>query len=170
MSKQNGALKFAICETCKGWVGVVGSSAGLQMVILPLKSKTELLVRISTMGGQAANSDSDSLANLTGRIKRYFAGEMIDFDDKLDLTGTDFQQKVWSEVRRIPRGQSRSYSWVASRVGSPKAARAVGQVMARNPVPIVVPCHRVVRENGKPGGFGGGSEMKKFLLHLEQSA
>jgi len=86
------------------------------------------------------------------------------------LAGTTrFQQNVWRMVRNIPCGETRSYGWVAKQLGLPRAARAVGQALARNPVPIVIPCHRVIGSDGNLGGFGGGVKIKKFLLHLERA-
>ncbi|GAI87660.1 unnamed protein product, partial [marine sediment metagenome] len=76
----------------------------------------------------------------------------------------------WEETRLIPYGETRSYAWVAKQVGKPKAARAVGQAMGSNPLPIIIPCHRVITSNGKLGGFGGGLEMKRQLLSLEAVA
>ena len=93
----------------------------------------------------------------------------MDFRDVLLDTrrATAFQLRVWDVVRGIPRGQVQSYAWVAAQAGSPQAARAVGQAMASNPFPIVVPCHRVVGQDGGLTGFGGGLNMKRDLLRLE---
>ena len=171
MSNNNKSLTFAVCETCLGWMGVIGSPAGLKAVILPLKSKKDLLEQIAAMGCKPENYNSDYLTDLTDRLRRYLNGETEDFPLKLDLAGTTrFQQSVWQVVRKIPRGETRNYGWVAQQVGSPRAARAVGQALARNPVPIVIPCHRVISGDGKLGGFGGGLGVKKFLLDLEQRA
>jgi len=129
-----------------------------------------VLGQIASYGCETEDHDMTCFADLTDRIRRYFDGEAVDFADKLDLAGTTrFQQNVWVTVRSIPRGETRSYGWVANQIGLPKAARAVGQALGRNPVPIVVPCHRVIGSDGKPGGFGGGVEIKNFLLQLEQS-
>lgn len=171
MSKKDESLTFAVCETSLGWIGVVGSPDGLKRVILPLKSKKALLDQIADLGCRPENYDSDSLATLADRMRRYFSGKPEGFSEKLDFTGTTrFQQSVWHVVSHIPRGETRSYGWVANEMGSPKAARAVGQALARNPVPIVIPCHRVISGDGRLGGFGGGLEVKKFLLDLERGA
>ena len=90
------------------------------------------------------------------------------FHCRLDLSsGTLFQQKVWRALQTIPRGETRSYAWVAKKIGKPKAARAVGAACGANPVPIIVPCHRVIAGDGSLGGFGGGPALKKRLLALE---
>lgn len=81
---------------------------------------------------------------------------------------TDFQLKVWKEVLKIPLGRTRSYSWIARRIGSPRAVRAVGMALKNNPYPILIPCHRVVQSNGDIGGYSRGREVKKKLIQLEQ--
>jgi len=104
------------------------------------------------------------------RFRFYLSGDKITFPDELDLSGaTPFQRKVWEITRLIPYGETRSYAWVAEQVNKPRAARAVGQALARNPLPIIIPCHRVVTIDGRLGGFSGGVETKSRLLHLEAS-
>jgi methylated-DNA-[protein]-cysteine S-methyltransferase len=170
MSKKDGVLTFEVCETRLGWIGVVGSPNGIKKIILPLKSKEAVLDQIVSYGCEAENQHKTCFADLTNRMRRYFSGEPVDFADKLDLSGaTRFQQNVWRTVRNIPRGQTRSYDWVANQLGLPGAARAVGQALRRNPLPIVIPCHRIIGSDGKLGGFSGGVEIKKLLLRLEQS-
>jgi len=108
--------------------------------------------------------------NLQTQLKQYFAGKPVQFRVPLDLsTGTAFQRKVWRVLRQIPYGQTRSYAWVARRIGCPRAARAVGAACGANPVPILVPCHRVLRSNGALGGFSAGVDWKVRLLALEGS-
>ncbi|MCJ7514346.1 MAG: methylated-DNA--[protein]-cysteine S-methyltransferase, partial [Dehalococcoidia bacterium] len=154
MSRKAEALTFTICETCLGWIGVVGSPDGLKKVILPLKSKEAVLDQVKRCGCEAAGHHSIYFADLANRIRRYFDGEPVEFADKLDLSGTTrFQRDVWRTVRNIPRGQTRSYGWVASQLGLTGGARAVGQALGRNPLPIVIPCHRVIGSDGKLGGF-----------------
>ncbi|HZI77394.1 MAG TPA: methylated-DNA--[protein]-cysteine S-methyltransferase, partial [Gemmatimonadales bacterium] len=87
-----------------------------------------------------------------------------------DLKGTDFQRQVWEALRRIPRGETRSYQAIASEVGRPNAVRAVAQACARNPLALVIPCHRVIRQTGELGGYRWGLERKKRLLERERSA
>jgi O-6-methylguanine DNA methyltransferase len=101
-------------------------------------------------------------------LEAYFAGRLRKFMMPLDLRGTPFQLKVWRALRGIPYGQTRSYSDIARKVGRPRAFRAVGQANHRNPMAIVVPCHRVVAADGSLGGYGGGLKMKQFLLDLEK--
>ena len=109
--------------------------------------------------------------DLTERLKVYFSGHRTTFSDELDLSrATNFQREVWEITRRIPYGETRSYTWVAEQIKKPRAVRAVGQALSKNPLPIIVPCHRVVTSDGKLGGFSGGVEMKRCLLSLEASA
>ena len=106
-------------------------------------------------------------AEAARQLRAYFAGELREFDLPLDMHGTDFQLRVWRELARIPYGETRSYSQIAAAIGSPQAVRAVGAANGANPIPIVVPCHRVIGAGGKLVGYGGGLPLKKRLLELE---
>lgn len=101
------------------------------------------------------------------QLRAYFSGGLREFDLPLDLRGTPFQKRVWQVLRRIPYGKTRSYRDVAAEIGSPSATRAVGGANGRNPVAIIVPCHRVIAADGSLGGYGGGLPVKKLLLSLE---
>lgn len=106
-------------------------------------------------------------AEATRQLTEYFAGERHEFDLPLRLNGTEFQLLVLDELQRIPYGETTSYGDIAKRIGRPKAVRAVGAANGRNPIPIVVPCHRVIGSGGALTGFGGGLDTKKALLQLE---
>ncbi len=106
-------------------------------------------------------------AEASRQLREYFAGERHEFDLPLRLDGTEFQVLVLEELQRIPYGETTSYGDIASRIGRPKAVRAVGAANGRNPIPIVVPCHRVIGSNGSLTGFGGGLDAKRALLRLE---
>lgn len=106
------------------------------------------------------------LKETASQLDEYFAGERTDFDVTMELDGTDFQREVWSELTRIPYGETISYGELARRVGRPSAPRAVGQANGRNPIPVIVPCHRVLASNGI-GGYGGGLKVKRALLAVE---
>jgi len=108
------------------------------------------------------------LRETAAQLRAYFAGRRRDFDLPLVLQGTDFQLRVWRQLLTIPFGETRSYSFVAQAIGRPAAVRAVGSANGANPIPIVVPCHRVIGVNGKLVGYGGGLPLKKRLLALEQ--
>jgi methylated-DNA-[protein]-cysteine S-methyltransferase len=114
------------------------------------------------------NFDDPVLAEATTQLREYFAGTRTRFDLPLDMRGNAFEQRVWAALRRIPYGETASYGEIAAEIGAPGAARAVGVANARNPIAIIVPCHRVIGANGKLVGFGGGLPMKRALLDLEQ--
>ena len=101
------------------------------------------------------------------QFRSYFAGGLHAFDLPLEMVGTEFQKRVWNELRNIPYGETRSYRQLAEQIGAPRAVRAVGAANGRNPIPIIVPCHRVIGSSGKLVGFGGGLEWKRMLLDLE---
>ncbi len=101
------------------------------------------------------------------QIEEYFRGERSSFDIAISAQGTEFQKKVWSELSKIPFGATISYKELANRVGNPKAARAVGMANSKNPISLIVPCHRVIGENGVLTGYAGGLPSKEYLLRLE---
>jgi methylated-DNA-[protein]-cysteine S-methyltransferase len=113
------------------------------------------------------NDGNPLLLEAASQLRAYFAGALREFLLPLDIEGTDFQKRVWGQVAAIPYGETRSYLQIAVAIGSPRAVRAVGAANGANPVPIVVPCHRVIGANGKLVGYGGGLAMKKRLLELE---
>jgi len=112
----------------------------------------------------------DAFADVVAQLEAYFAGELIAFDIDLELTGTEFQRRVWAALQTIPYGETRSYGQIAEQIGSPAASRAVGMANGRNPIGIIVPCHRVIGSSGGLTGYGGGIERKRTLLDLEMAA
>ena len=104
------------------------------------------------------------------QLNEYFAGQRKQFSIALDMRGTRFQKNVWDALLAIPFGETRSYGQLAKQLGNPKASRAVGAANGRNPLSIIVPCHRVIGSSGKLTGFAGGLEVKAHLLSLEKSA
>jgi O-6-methylguanine DNA methyltransferase len=160
-------MRFCIIETALGWLGLVLSPVGLRAVTLPCRDRDAALEQVLALGARQEARDHE-LGDLPERLRRYARGEPVAFSDALDFSAaTPFQRAVWQATQEIPYGQTRSYGWLAARVGRPRAARAVGQAMAANPWPIIVPCHRVVSSNGRLGGYGGGLDMKERLLVLE---
>ncbi|MBL4934668.1 methylated-DNA--[protein]-cysteine S-methyltransferase [Clostridium sp. YIM B02515] len=124
---------------------------------------------------QGESVPKDMVLNETNLIKEaakqlnsYFAGELRTFELPLALEGTEFMRSVWKALCEIPYGKTFSYKDVAQSIGNPKAVRAVGNANNRNPIPIIIPCHRVIGSNGKLVGYGGGLEIKKYLLELEK--
>jgi len=163
------AVRLTWCLTDWGWVGIAFSERGLLGLTLPKPSKEEALDPLRKRWPNADETES-AWEGLKEKLRRYFRGERVSFDEPLDLSeATPFQKRVWEAVRRIPWGETRTYGQIALEVGKPGAARAVGQAMARNPFPPVVPCHRVIGKGGALVGFGSGLEVKRRLLELESA-
>lgn len=111
---------------------------------------------------------SKATASFKKQLSDYFSGRLRDFKQKtVFLHGTDFEHSVWLCIKDIPYGETRTYKWVAERIGKPNAFRAVGQALGKNPMPIVLPCHRVIESDGSLGGYSGGIDIKRRLLDLE---
>jgi methylated-DNA-[protein]-cysteine S-methyltransferase len=129
--------------------------------------------RISFAAGDSVPVDwkrSDrALARARRQLAEYFAGKRRRFDLKLATGGTDFQRRVWREVGRVPYGATITYRQLATRIGQPQAVRAVGAANGQNPIPIVIGCHRIVGSDGTLRGYGGGLDVKRFLLELEKT-
>lgn len=117
----------------------------------------------------AEDKNHPLLLMVENQLKDYFAGKLKKFSLKLDFTGTDFQKKVWNALLTIPYGETRSYGQIAQQIGSPKAVRAVGAANGKNPISIIVPCHRVIGSNGTLTGFAGGLDKKACLLNIESN-
>ena len=162
-------LFYTVFHTNAGWVGLLGSTTGLLRTTLPQSSEQEACRLLGNNLNRAVLSPR-RFEGVIRRFMAYFSGQRVDFPDRLDLSGaTSFQRQVWQATRCIPYGETRSYAWVAGQMGKPKAARAVGQALGRNPLPVIIPCHRVLASDGGIGGFSGGLEMKKYLLALEMT-
>lgn len=167
MNLAESKLRYAVFETPTGWMAALASEAGLLRLVLPEASAAEAVARLGVELLLTAD-DGGYFAGLTERLRHYFRGRPAVFDDRLDLSGaTAFQNEVWRATRLIPYGETRSYGWVAASIGRDGAARAVGRALGQNPLPILIPCHRVVRAGGALGGFSGSLEMKRRLLRLE---
>lgn len=143
-------------------VAVDGVLAGLYMAAQRHLPPSE------AFGDPAEDPDGAPFAAAAAQLREYFAGERTAFDLDLALNGTAFQRRVWQALRGIPYGQTVSYGQLADRLGQPSASRAVGLANGKNPIGIIVPCHRVVGADGGMTGYGGGIERKRFLLAHEQ--
>ena len=152
-----------------GWMGLAESPKGMQAIVLPKRSKRAVESELSTQtNGQCHQGTSPRLEAVRRQLLDYLAGERDTFDVPLDLShGTSFQRQVWRTLQRVPYGKLRSYQWIALRVGGRQYARAVGNAVGANPLPIVIPCHRIVAHDASLGGFSGGLPMKRKLLSLE---
>jgi methylated-DNA-[protein]-cysteine S-methyltransferase len=164
---RSGELYYVIINTSAGWIGLSGSDKGLARTTLPQKSREDALSALEINSDDVVES-FEYYKRTIGEFIAYFNGYETDFQEKPDWShATPFDRTVWDITRKIPYGETRSYSWVARQIGKSRASRAVGQALGRNPLPIIIPCHRVVTSDGKLGGFGGGLEMKRYLLALE---
>jgi O-6-methylguanine DNA methyltransferase len=172
---RDNVIAEATMATPLGPIHLEFSAKGLKNLILAGKDD------ISRSGLKGSTPDSSSLPEetlqkwrnqLAQALEKYFAGEPVSFQDlPLDLQGSPFHLQVWRELRKVPPGETVSYQELARRLGKPKAARAVGQACGANPIPLIVPCHRVIAANGKLGGFSSGLERKRWLLlHEKETA
>ncbi|MBU2609140.1 MAG: methylated-DNA--[protein]-cysteine S-methyltransferase [Chloroflexi bacterium] len=163
-------LKYVISDIGAGWIGILGSDRGLLRISLPQPSLQEAQHRLSDSANGASWSPH-LFQNLVERLRTYFSGQEVAFSDELDLSGaTPFQRLVWEKAKLIPYGETRSYAWIAEQLNQPAAGRAVGQALGRNPLPVIIPCHRVITADGKLGGYSEGPDVKRYLLQLEASS
>lgn len=147
-----------------GTLTIIASDAGLRAVLWPVEKPGRVTFDEHVVAGSHPVLD-DTITQLN----EYFAGDRTDFDIALDPVGTDFQQDVWNGLTQIPWGQTQSYGALAKTLGKPSASRAVGSATGKNPISIVVPCHRLVASSGKLTGFAGGLDAKRWLLDHESS-
>ena len=152
-----------------GWMGVSETSKGIDAVVLPKTSRQAVLLELRMSAAELREGRiSSQLRKAQTQLIDYLAGARRSFDLLLDLSqGTSFQQKVWRTLRRVSYGRLRSYRWVAVHVGGRQYARAVGNAVGANPIPIMIPCHRIVAQDASLGGFSGGLPTKRKLLTLE---
>lgn len=153
-----------------GMITVTTSSAGLCR--LDFKSyadnKDKMMIWAKRWYGEHEYMYApDHLQPVVQQLEEYFAGKRQMFDISFDLQGTDFQRLVWQGLQTIPYGEVVSYKWIAEQIGHPTAVRAVGGANNRNPVPLLIPCHRVIGMNGQMVGYGSGLPLKEWLLQLE---
>jgi methylated-DNA-[protein]-cysteine S-methyltransferase len=155
-----GALTYTTMESPIGPLLLAGDRRGLRIVRFSAG-------RHPKSSQRNWREDRAPFKEVIRQLDAYFEGKLQDFDLPLVLDGTDFQLLVWRSLQKIPYGETVSYGQLAKRIGSPDAARAVGLANGSNPIPIIIPCHRVIGSNGDLTGFGGGLPVKKKLLALE---
>lgn len=155
--------QHTIVESPIGDLTLVGTDLGLRGLFMPGHRPAP---DETTFGER----DDDAFAEARAQLAAYFAGELDTFDVALDVHGTDFQRRVWHVLQTIPYGETRTYGWIAEQIAQPSAVRAVGLANARNPVSIIVPCHRVIGSTGALTGYAGGFARKQALLDLESGA
>ncbi len=134
-----------------------------------LTTEKHFLKRLKDQFSGAIIRDEGKNKKILSQLKEYLKGKLHRFDCSLDLKGTPFQKRVWSALANIPYGQTRSYKEIARAIGHPQAFRAVGNANRANPIPLMIPCHRVIESNGGLGGFGHGLKAKKQLLDFERA-
>jgi methylated-DNA-[protein]-cysteine S-methyltransferase len=154
-----GNLFYTKMESMAGPLVLAGNSSGLRRIHFANGGRFLL--------PEDWKQDAEPFGEVIRQLRAYFSGELKEFNVPLALEGTPFQMRVWNSLRTIPYGRTISYAQLAQEIGNPKAVRAVGLANGCNPVPIVIPCHRVIGSNGKLTGFGGGLPAKKALLALE---
>lgn len=154
-------LRSATLTTPIGEVTVIGAGGVVTAILLPLPDGSAASTTVARANGE--------LASPLHELREYFQGRRSAFTMKLAPKGSAFQRRVWAALRAIPYGETRSYGQIAAAIGSPTAARAVGGANNKNPLPIVVPCHRVVGANGALVGYAGGLDQKTLLIDLERA-
>jgi methylated-DNA-[protein]-cysteine S-methyltransferase len=156
-------IRYREIKSPVGNLLLLAEGDGLREIRFLGKKKTE------PEAGWKRDRNGEPLDTVSRQLKEYFAGARREFDLPLAPQGTDFQLRVWNQLRKIPFGKTISYGELARRVGNPAASRAVGAANGRNPISIVVPCHRVIGSDGSLTGFGGGLDVKRELLKLENA-
>ena len=159
--KKNSITHYCYLDSPLGKLILAGDKNFLKLIEFPDQKKEKKPEKNWLYSEPRFKSESDELI-------RYFEGELKKFSIKCQITGTAFQNKVLDELKKIPYGQTMSYSDIADRIGHPKAYRAVGSANGKNRLPIIFPCHRVISNNGDLGGFSGGLSIKRKLLELEK--
>ena len=165
-------FKYAIFLTTWGWAGFVAGRKGLRIFVLPEETKEDVLFRIrKELKSNSLSEDDRGWESLIKKVKEYYTGKKVDFTDyQLSLDNyTNFQKTVLQTVKEIPYGKTRSYKEAAEAAGYPRAYRAVGSTMRNNPLPLIVPCHRVIKSDGSLGGFSGKKKnaLKGKMIDLE---
>lgn len=166
--RAGGEYVFDVVETKAGWVGIAGRDGKVSTIQMPAPTKDEAVARLRAgIDGDLVESNH-GFESLARQLADYFAGKKTQFTFEPDLDSlTDFQQRVLRVTMTVPWGSVVSYRWIAEKAGSPLAFRAAGQALGQNPIPIAIPCHRVVASGGKLGGYSGGLHWKVQLLELE---
>lgn len=161
-------LYYTVIPSPLKLIGLAASGRGLVGVTLQVADSTAFSRELQKNHHRPLANAPDFFTNIRNQLDLYFKGRLQSFDCPLDLSeGTPFQIRVWRKLTTIPYGKIRSYAWLAGAIDKPRAYRAVGNANGKNPIPIIVPCHRVIRENGDLGGYTGGTHIKRFLLDLE---
>ena len=161
-------LYYTTFKSPVGEILATRTERGLNFITFPKSTWQRFFSALKKDENIDLKKDEKKFSSLKKTLKPYFAGKKVKFKESLDLTGgTAFQKRVWKAMLKIPYGQTKSYGWLARQVGEKNKARAVGAACGANPIPIVIPCHRVIREDRTLGGYGGGLSIKRKLLKIE---
>ncbi len=157
-------------STAFGWSGIVWTDAGIRRSLLPVAEES---IALEQLGAGCASSENTPLSHdaleAERWIKQYFGGDIRQIRFRLDMSDlSEWQRRACEAMLEIPVGEVRTYRWLAEALGKPRAARAAGMACARNPLPVIVPCHRIVASSGNLGGFAGGLELKQKMLDIER--
>jgi methylated-DNA-[protein]-cysteine S-methyltransferase len=164
-----GTIYYATMDSPWGKMLLADKGKGLFLLKLNIDKSSKSEDFTEEDGNIKISRNDAYFESLKQQLNEYFEGKRTQFDWELDIsTGTEFQQKVWQAMKKIPYGKSLSYGELARKIGKPKASRAVGNACAKNPIPILIPCHRVLGSQGKLGGFSAGLMIKKALLDREK--
>ncbi len=162
-------IHYSCFDSPFGPVFVAKTIKGVCLITLSKISESGFQSRLRKRFQKKAIRDDKKLKSVINELLNYFNGNQVNFKSILDLSiGTIFQRKVWDKISEIPYGELRTYKWIASEIGNLNAVRAVGNAVGKNPVPPIIPCHRVIRTDGNLGGFSSGISLKKWLLKLEK--
>ncbi len=163
---------YDVIESEPGPLFVGGSAAGMHRIDFLRDGHDEryFVERLASESGETPERDATAAAIAAGQLREYFAGNRVHFNLPLAPAGTPFRQRVWRLLLEIPHGETVTYGEIAARLGAPDSARAVGGAVGRNPLAVVVPCHRVVGADGTLTGYAGGLERKRWLLNHEATA
>jgi len=171
MKSKAAPIKFSVFETPLGLTGIASSPKGLCKIKLNISCVDEFEETLRDFQDAVPHLDSASFSQIIRQFDRYFDGKLRKIECPLDISkGLPFQRLVWSALQKAPYGETRSYQWLAAAIGNPKACRAVGTANGKNNLPIVIPCHRIIRKNGDLGGFTGRLHLKRYLLDLEKTS
>ena len=167
-ANQPHSLIYTIFDTPLGKTGVAITPYGVCRVMLSISRESEFVQTLKLVHPSPKKIPHRLMA-IEREFQLYFNKKLKTFSFKPDyLMGTNFQKRVWNKLTSIPFGKTRSYQWLATAIGLPKTTRAVGNANGKNPTPLIIPCHRVIRKDGALGGYTGGTHLKKYLLELEK--
>jgi len=165
------ALYYTVAPGPWGLMGLAASNKGLIHIQSVTPSEKDYVNFLKQSFVNVPEKNSERLKSATDQLRLYLKGKLKTFDVPLDFfTGTPFQKQVWKKLSSIPYGETRSYAWLARSIKRPNAHRAVGNANGKNPLSILLPCHRVIQTNGDLGGYSGGLHIKRYLLDLEKTS